>query len=158
MPDPGKEKKKIFFLILVFILLTGLVPPFVLKHKLEKALGAPIHGLVIPTLVAPLFYVKDVQFVWKDKLECRSGNVWVRYNLVSFFLGHPRLEVSGKNLNVRLLGQWAKMGSEGEALVDNFDTEFVATGRGLEQVNRLIVSSSKFQFRLEPSENKFKVK
>ena len=143
------------FLCFVLIAAAPIVGACWVHYELQRRLEMKIEGKFIPMPFAPVFYLKDSHFEWNGKVRFESGDLKIQYNPFFLLAGggiHVRLE--GKNLQVRLLGDWAKMQGVEQAAIENLEADFSLGKKGLSEVYFVDVRSRAFQFKLKKSDNK----
>ena len=141
-----------FFLLLV---LSGLpvlgsrIVYGVIQHRLK----IKMEGRFVPQIAKTSFYLKDAYFQWEDKVRFENGDLRVDYSPVSFLNPNGlRIRLSGKNLQVHLLGDWAKMEGVERATLEKFNADFSLGRKGLNEIYWVQVDSRAFQFQLKKSE------
>ena len=155
--DTSKVKKNIFLLILIVFLLAvfPLAGSLAVCKHLEHRLDIKIQGQFAPGLFTPAFYLKNARFEWNGKVRFENGDLKVEYNPFSFLMPEGlRVRLTGKNLQVRLLGDWAKMQGVEKADLEKFEADFSLGRKGLNEIYCVEVESKAFQFHLRKSENK----
>ena len=121
-------------------------------RRLEKKLDIQIQGGFAPVMFAPVFYLKKARFEWNRKVRFENGDLKAEYNPFSFFSPEGmRIRLSGKNLDVRLLGDWAAMQGVEQAHLEKLEADFSLGRKGLNEIYYLQVESNAFRFHIEKS-------
>lgn len=147
-------QRKIPAVFLIVLLFAGLPPAasWIVFKRLEKRLDLQIKGRFAPVIFAPVFYLKKARFEWNGKVRFENGDLKADYDLFSFFSPQGvRVRLSGKNLDVRLLGDWAMMQGVEQAHLEKFEVDFSLGRKGLNEIYYLQVDSNVFRFHMEKS-------
>jgi hypothetical protein len=157
-PASGVKKSRvplIFLLagLLIFLAAAPAVGGWVIKKRIERRLDLKMTGDYTPALFRPVFYLHNVTFEWRDRIKFLSGNLEVRYNPVDLFSGSKlRVKLSGKDFDIELLKDWAKVQGVENAAVDVFYADLEFDSRGLREIHAVDVQSKMFQFKIASSE------
>ena len=81
-----------------------------------------------------------------------SGELKVRYTLWPVSPGKIRLTLASSNLQIELLGDWARSQGVSVASLNKFETIFDLGERGIEEVETLEARGPQFQFLIKESE------
>lgn len=138
---------RFFSVILVmagFILSSGLWVAFAIQHRLKLE----VHGSYLPVPFFPAFYLRDANFSWKGKVTLVSGNLKVHYSPVALLLGRVRTQISGKDLRIRLEGDWAQMQQVESVTLKKFEADLEIGPEGVREIYLLDAYSPEFQFRI----------
>ncbi|MDD5216992.1 MAG: hypothetical protein PHN49_02195 [Candidatus Omnitrophica bacterium] len=120
------------------------------KYEIERRIKADIQGDVRPVLFQPRFALKNVNFVWKDKLKVSSGEVDIEYDAMQLISGELlRVKIQGGNIQGELLGTWSEI--EGVKQVDELTLiADLGFGRhGLREIHDVEVNSPTLKFRIQ---------
>ena len=152
------QKSGVAVLLFAVMLCSAPIPgAFWVRRQLQHRLDIKIEGNFIPMPFVPVFYLKDAHFEWRGRLRFENGDLKVCYNPFSFFAGRGiRIQLKGKKLDVRLLGDWAKMQGVEQASIEKLEADFSLGKKGLSEIYSVDVQSKAFQFRLKKSENNSK--
>lgn len=149
--------QKIFLSAVVLVLFLAGLPvlgSWSVYKRLESRLDLKIQGRFSPRIFASAFDLNNAQFEWNGKVLFEKGDLKVEYNPFSFFLPQGlRVRLTGKNLQVRLLGDWAKMQGVEKADLQKFEADFSLGRKGLNEIYCVEVQSQVFQFQLKKSED-----
>lgn len=149
-----RKKAPVFLLVLILFVALPPAANWAVFKRLEKRLDLRIEGRFAPVPFAPVFYLKNTRFEWKGKVFFENGDLKVDYRPLSFFSSEGmRTRLSGKNLDVRLLGDWAMMQGVEKAHLEKFDADFSLGRKGLNEIYYLQVESDVFQFHIKKSAN-----
>lgn len=119
-------------------------------NQLQKELDLEFEGKVKPKMFVAAFDVVDPKITWNERISLSRGKLSVDYQLLDLLTGLPlRLQFSGENVGVKLLGDWAQMQGVEDAVLDKLFVD-VAVGRsGLEEVYSVFVKSPKLNFEMK---------
>ena len=152
-----RMKRNFFFIgvMALFLATLPLIASWSVCQRLENRLNIQIEGRFVPVLFAPVFYLKDTQFEWNRKVRFEKGDLKVAYEPLSLLSREGlRVRLSGKDLKIRLLGDWARMQGVENADLEKFRADFSLGRKGLNEIYCVEAESKAFQFHLEKSENK----
>ncbi len=151
------NSKNNIFLILLIALFLAVLPPagsWMVCKRLEKRLDVKIEGDFVPAMLLPVFYLKNTRFEWKGKVRFEKGDLRVAYEPLSFFSRKGvRIRLSGKDLEMRLLGDWATMQGVEKTHLEKFEADFSVGAKGLNEIYYSEAQSKAFQFHIKKSEN-----
>ncbi len=150
------SKNNLFPILFLVLFLAALLPAgsWLVFKRLEKRLDVKIQAHFSPAIFSPVFYLKNAHFEWKGKVRFEKGDLKVAYEPFSFFSREGlRIRLSGENLEMRLLGDWAAMQGVEHARVEKFGADFSVGAKGLNEIYYAEAHSSAFQFHIEKREN-----
>ena len=145
-----KVKKYLIFIFLIFLFQTATA--FWVKNQIQNQMHTEIRAKCIPFFILPSLYLRDLRFKWHDKIEFLSGDLKVDYSLIPFLEPRLRLKLKGKNLAVRLLGEWARMEGVQSVNLEHLDADLEFRGGVLAEVHSIDARSPSFQFQIKKSE------
>ncbi len=119
-----------------------------LMHRLKIEGSAEYR----PEWFRPSYELRNAQVVWRERVKILSGSVRVEYDLLSVLGGVLRVRISGRGVQARLLGEWAKIQGVEETPVESFYAQLGVGREGLRAVEEVDVRSPAFQFRIRKSE------
>lgn len=145
------RKTTLGFMISLAALAVGFSPAagwWVLK-RVEKSLHVPVQGRFEPHYFQTSFTVRKAQFNWENKISLDSGDIQVRYDLLSLFsAGGITIKISGQSLPVKFLNDLARISPREQVLLDDFFAELVINTQGLKEVVALRIKSPELQFQM----------
>ena len=153
-PMTKPAQKKIVFGVILFLLLIDLpvIGSWLVYRRIQNRLDLKIQGQFVSRIFVPVFYVRNASFEWNGKVRFEHGDLQVNYRPFSFLSpAGLRIHLSGENLQVRLLGDWAKMEGVENADLEKFDADFSLGRKGLNEIYWVQVESRAFQFHLKKS-------
>ncbi|MDP3919894.1 MAG: hypothetical protein Q8R76_03710 [Candidatus Omnitrophota bacterium] len=122
------------------------------RGALERSIDAEIGGRFVPTLFQPSFSLQDVHFDWDGKVKLSSGQLNVRYDLISIFLGKGlRVRLSGQNLVATLHGEWATVAAAEQVPLTHFFAELIFRNNQLGEILAVEAESPVFEFHFRES-------
>lgn len=131
--------------LLLVLLNTGI--GFWTLKRLERKARTPIQGIFLPHLMRPAFTLKNSNLAWRDRFTVLSGRLDVQYDPASsLFSRKLRVQVSGKEIILRLGEKWAGMEGLGEVKVDRFEADFAISDSGDPEIFSLNVNSPELEF------------
>ena len=72
----------------------------------------------------------DIRTKIPDKVQLQKGDLLVDYKLIDLLKGWPlRVQFSGQNVGIRLLGEWAEIQGLEDVVLDEFYVDVAVTGR-----------------------------
>lgn len=149
-------KRGLFFIVggvgVIFFVLSA--AGLWVQRELGTRLKIQIQGRFEPVALFPSFYLRDLQFTWKEKVKLTSGDLKVNYRLGRLLerngLG---VELEGKNLEVEFLDKWAKLQGVEKVTLQSFYADLELGPEGLREVYSLDARAPSFQFRIRRTEN-----
>lgn len=147
------RKFRIFFFVFSFLIIFPVGSSFFVRMKLEHLLKAEVKGNFVPVPGVPTFYFKNADFEWEHKVKFVSGDLKVEYDLFSLLRRSLRIKISGKYLQIKLLGDWAAMEGVQDATLDSLYADLEFDQHGIRELNQVEAKSPKFQFHVKKSEN-----
>ena len=148
-------KKGVRWLFLAAAL--GFLPPtlggWIVQAKIQNRIQLKIKGTYLPIPFSSVFYLRNAQFSWDDRIQLLAGHLKVSYDFRSLAGRKLRVRLSSRDLNIRLLGGWAEMEGVGDAHVRRFYADLGFGPKGIEEIFEAEVDSPAFQFRIQKTEN-----
>ncbi len=149
--------------ILFLLLFAMFLPPLLgvgVWQTLQHRLGIRVGGVYCPSILVPSFTIRGAHFEWDDKVKLVSGNIKVGYHPVSYLVRNflltrsapLRTRLSGRNLDIELLGNWSQMQGLHRVKLDLFEADLVFGPSGIQEIYLLRAESPQFQFHIEKSE------
>jgi len=115
--------------------------------ELGPRFDAQIEGNFRPRWFSTSFDVNHLKLDWNDKVRIESGNLKVQYDLVSLFKGGGlRVQLSGSEIPVVLLGSWAQASSRPDVTLDHFFADLTLTRGGIRDIHRVEAHSPELKF------------
>ncbi len=143
-------KKKFISLLIALAVIAGAIfssgigVAIAIQHRLKLE----VRGSYLPVPFFPAFYLRGANFSWREKVTLVSGNLKVHYSPVALLLGRVRTQISGKDLRIRLEGDWAKMQQVESVTLNSFEADLEIGPEGIREIYLLDAYSPEFQFRI----------
>ncbi len=130
----------------------SLVLPRWILSKVGESLGVRVQGRIFPAFLGCSFTVKSLRLHWKDKVRVEEGQIRLSYAIASLLNAEGvRIQVEGRLLRVRLLGDWQYLSVGQSQLIDKVFADFVFNSDGLKQILTLDVSSPALSLQIGTS-------
>lgn len=140
--------------LLIFVAVFFSLGGMWVQFQIQKRIHLELRGNFAPVFFRPSFYLRNAHVEWKRKVELESGTLKVEYNPVSLLTGkYLRVKLSGENLPIQFLGEWAQMQGIQKVTLKNFDADLELDASGIREIFYLNAESPGFQFHIKKSEN-----
>lgn len=141
-----------FVVALLSVLLLPMVASYWVRGLLEQSLKTEIHARVLPVPATTQFFLKDASLDWGEKVKLVSGDLKVTYFPLRLLRGEPLVvEIYGENLNVVLLGEWAKEYNVEQVMFRVVDFKFALGEQGFQRIYRFKADSPIIKLSIEES-------
>lgn len=128
----------------------------IMFYSLQSTLKIKVDGQFLPSLTRPSFDVIKAEFSLPDKVRVLGGDLNVSYDLVSLFLGHPRIKLQSKKVKIELFGEWSKAGGGEPIELERFFSDLEIGPGGIKEIHAVEAWSPSFQFQLRHSDKEKK--
>lgn len=126
-----------------------------LKAEIEKRLDIQIAGALKPVWFDTAFVLRDVRIAWQGKAQVHSGDLYVKYDLLSLVIRTAiDITVGGKDLSVTLLGDWARFQDLKDVEINSLNVSLTVGREGIDQIRRLVIDSPTLQLQFGEASEK----
>lgn len=140
----------------VIVLGLSLIPSLLgawVYHELPKRLNVRIDGLFSSRWLSPVFHVRNVRVLWRNKGEILSGDIRVEYDFWRLILSREmKVRISGSNLPVRLDENLGLVKDTNPVIFKTVAAELVLGAEGIREMISFRAESPSVQFRIGSSE------
>lgn len=139
------------FLVLILGLSFG--ADYIAYNQIQKQLPFKIHGKIAPKWLQSSFIVEDIHFQWQDRVQLMPGDLEITYDPLTVFKEDARLKLEGHNLQITLLGDWAKLQDASNIQLKRFFADLGLNREGVTEIYGIEAIGPQFQFVIQPSES-----
>lgn len=147
----GRGIRSLLVLLVILMLAPAAVGLWV-YGAIQHRMNLDFKGTFVPTVLQPVFYLRNARFEWQDKVRFVSGTLKVEYDPLSLIRRNPiRLKLQGQNIEIEFLGDWAEIQGVENVTLDEFRVDFGVSPDGIREIYFLDAQSPVFQFHVEKS-------
>lgn len=121
-----------------------------IQQEIQKRLEIRLTGNFWPLPLLPSVVGDPAGLEWKNRVTILSGKLKIDYNVFPLlFQNSIRIQITGKNLQARLFGDWAKLQGVENIQIDHLDADLEIVKKGLGEVYEVHAESPSFHFVIE---------
>lgn len=150
---PAQRRVDWLAVSVIALLIVMVLPVFanqIFLLRLEKQLGVELKKRPLFLFEPGRIVLPEASFEYQGRFEVRSGWVEIRY-AAGWVIGFQgTVEINGKNLQVVMGRDFARLVGRDRVFIDHVSVEFAVTKEQGMEINSFEVQSKEIQFQIKP--------